>query len=419
MERTLKLVNMVKILGALSLLIFILGYSYIFGMAKAPKQGFYSGKIFYRTLNSKNVEVCGIKDSADKAGALKIPGNVKYHGKTYRVTQIADMERNIEDWTCTKKYKGGDYLADSCRNTYDGYYMIKDETEIPDLNFRELCATDHLTKVILPDTIEYIGDGSLGGYSHFKKIVFAKKYKKLVIGNDVFNSYCKKIVLPEGTVEIGDFAFDNYVDQTVVLPSTLKKIGKSAFSKGERSKVKLSKNNPYFTMEKGVIYTKNMKTLVCATAAVPSVVKIPNSVTKMEINAFAMRKVKKVILNNKIREIPEAAFCDCVNLEEVSGMENVKCIRYGAFYLCEKLKSIGKCENLRSIERAAFWHDNNLTLYIGRKVAEIDNYALSGTKNETCMQINIPDGNDILEIENGMLIKTSGSERVAIAPVSD
>ena len=76
-----------------------------------------------------------------------------------------------------------------------------------------------------------------------------------------------------------------------------------------------------------------------------SSVRLPNSVIKIDINAFAneydkLSCLKTVVLGDKVETIGAYAFDGCKNLSSVNIPKNVKYISSAAFYKCENLESI-------------------------------------------------------------------------------
>ncbi|MBE6875927.1 MAG: hypothetical protein E7496_04265 [Ruminococcus sp.] len=70
--------------------------------------------------------------------------------------------------------------------------------------------------------------------------------------------------------------------------------------------------------------------------------------------SFQECQMKKVTIPDTVNKIGAYAFCNCTNLEEVSGMENVENIAEGAFESCTALKSINLPDTLTNIGKEAF-----------------------------------------------------------------
>lgn len=80
-------------------------------------------------------------------------------------------------------------------------------------------------EIILPDTIEEIGEACFYGCLFLKKVILPKKIKIIPLGLFQTCPSLTEINLPEGIVEIGNSAFDTTHIENLVIPSTVKKIG--------------------------------------------------------------------------------------------------------------------------------------------------------------------------------------------------
>lgn len=80
-------------------------------------------------------------------------------------------------------------------------------------------------EIILPDTIEEIGEACFYGCLFLKKVILPKKIK--IIPSSLFYSCAslEEVHLHEGIVEIGESAFRTTHIENLVIPSTVKKIG--------------------------------------------------------------------------------------------------------------------------------------------------------------------------------------------------
>lgn len=220
---------------------------------------FEAGELYYKKVSDCKVEVCGTKKTE---GTLVVPGKVSYKGKTYIVTRIADHELYYQDIPITEETIDGRSVA--IRTPGWGYYRY-DRTDggyYPD-DVVWLSET-RIKKLVLPNTLTYIGEGAFGGCEELQTVVFAKKYKKLVIGqNAFFSRKMKKIVFPEGTYELKANAAG--LCPEISIPSTVKKIGSGVVNYNTK-KVTISKYNKYFKLKNGILYSKDEKKLLGVSA---------------------------------------------------------------------------------------------------------------------------------------------------------
>lgn len=371
---------------------------------------FTAGKLYYHTLSGSKVEVCGTKKTN---GTLTIPANVTYKGKKYRVTKIADYE--IYSQSGISENNG----SETNITVGDGLYYRYDRVDGKSMPGNvDWIAGSGITRVVLPGSITYIGNGAFNGCSKLKTVNFAKSYKKLTVGENAFGgTKLKSLVFPKGTYELKDGAAGTVSDITI--PASVKKIGAGVVNY-KMKKIIINKKNSNFKMKNGIMYSKDEKVLYGASSKAPKRIKISAKTTKIMAKAFYNTKASEIILNDRISYIPEGAFCGCAGLVNVGKTHNITSIGYGAFADCPKLQDIGSMRKLESIERAAFWKDKCLKLNISKTAKNVSDYAFSGTEYQTMLKaVNVAAGNSKLSIIDGFLVKTEGAEKTVVLQISD
>ncbi len=377
----------------------------------AKAKYFTNGNLFYRTISKNQVEVCG---TTATSGELVIPSKVEYKGVQYTVKGIADNKLYYQDVAVTEDTTDGSSVALYYPGERIYQYERSDKKEMPAKV--SSIAGSNISKVVLPGTLSYIGDGAFNRCWKLKNVVFAKKYKNLSIGKDAFSSTgLKKIAFPQGTVELKANATGTIPE--IQIPASVKKIGPSVVNY-KTKKVTISRKNKKYKMKKGILYTKDEKTLVGASAAAGNKVTVSSKTTTIGECAFALSKVKEVALTNRVTAIGKGAFASCGKLMKVSGMEQVTTIDYAAFKGCVKLQTIGDISNVRTIARAAFWQDIQLVLAIHSGMV-IDDYAFSGSVNDTCVQVQVPEKDTTYSYVNDLLIKTGADKKTVIMQRKD
>lgn len=366
---------------------------------------FAKGGIAYRVIGNRKVEVVGFTKNKS---VISIPEKVKYKNKSYKVTQVADMELHERD-SAPPVYLEGQYAPS---DYYPDEYMTP-VSRVDILLQEEISCT----KLILPKTLEYIGEGAFYDCK-IQNVEFASKYKKLVIGKYTFGRRGPKtVIFPEGTKEIGDYA--TWHVNTISFPKSVKKIG-SGVATYNTKKIKVHPKNKHFKMKSGMLYTKNEKGLIGITQKVAekSKIKVSSKTNYMSDYVFAYCKAKKITLGGHVLEISRGAFDGCRNMTEVEGTETVKAIRYGAFDGCSSLQTIEDVSGVEIIEDAAFWETNKLTLPISAKM-DIAPNAFAGTyiDSSSKMKIIIAENDPVYTVENGLMIKTKGDSKTIIRQV--
>lgn len=210
-----------------------------------------------------------------------------------------------------------------------------------------------LRRIIFPEGVVEIGNGAFSYCINLEDINIPSTLRRL---NKYSFSECIRLktdplVFPEGMEEIADLAFQNCRSLTgeVVLPSTMKRIGEGSFFSCKITKVNL----PDGLEEIGdaAFYACRLKEVY-----------IPNSCQNL-IGASHFQfnfGLEKIHLPEGITIIPSWFACYCTDLKEVNIPSTVKVIKSSAFEHCKPLRSINLPEGLERIEKDAFNYVSSL-----------------------------------------------------------
>jgi hypothetical protein len=110
-------------------------------------------------------------------------------------------------------------------------------------------------------------------------------------------NYLKNLIIPEGVTEIGDYAFAVNPDiESIIIPGSVKKIGRGAFSNSS-----------------GYKEGSNSKT-----AGRLKSVTISNGVTEIRSEAFANNRIREITIPESVEYISKTAFKDNGNFNKVT-----------------------------------------------------------------------------------------------------
>lgn len=109
------------------------------------------------------------------------------------------------------------------------------------------------------------------------------------------NKGLTSVEIPEGTISIGYYAYQNNKIKDLVIPNSVSNIGEGAFSENAIENLKLSNN--LTIIEKSVFSNNKIKTLT-----------IPEKVRIIERTAFQYNKITELIIPVTVREIWTGAF---------------------------------------------------------------------------------------------------------------
>ena len=218
-----------------------------------------------------------------------------------------------------------------------------------------------LTKIDIPDSVEYIASGMFSGTS-LERIVLPKNLE--YIGSYVFNN-CPNLqsvrfqsdlgTIPQGLfcecISLTDFEFPTGVEnvdyqsfynckklETVLFPNSLKIIGNSAF--------------------KGC-------------SSIDSLF-IPNSVDSIEIQAFQdCGNLSSIVFEGELHELPLSCFASCSDLSSIVWPRNLNSIGGFAFSNCGRLIDLDIPDGVMTLGEKAFYNNRSL------EVIEIPNSIFS------------------------------------------
>ena len=231
----------------------------------------------------------------------------------------------------------------------------------------------NITKIIIPETIEYISVGNLPisineielvntntkySVNKNKKILYTKDTKEMVI------CYSKEENIDlreEEILKIGNFAFKQATNaQYIILPNLLKSIGTQVFNTCKRveeikiganvnyidplfkygnshGKVTIEKENLKYMVENNVLYSKDKTKLY--------------SVLYLIEGSF--------YLDEKVEEVDNFAFHNQYEMTDINISKSVKEIKR-SFNYCNKLTKINIPNNVKKIDNNAFTQCNNV-----------------------------------------------------------
>jgi len=290
----------------------------------------------------------------------------------------------------------------------------------------------NLQNIILPEGLTYIDNYAFEGCSELVSITIPDTVD--YIGNDAF-MYCynlTSIKLPAALTSISSGMFYGCEKlKSVHISSKVTEIGSLAFSgcSGLESITVEEGNSKYSAKGNCLIENETGKLILgCGNSQIPddgsvkiigassfascsglTSIVIPDSVTKIENQAFYNSGLKSVVIPDSVTEIETYAFYYCKNLETVVLSKNLKTIPGSLFYYCTSLKSIEIPESVEKISSSAFAQCSALTsITIPAGVTSIDSSAFTGCNNLASIQVD--DGNQYYTDSGNCLIsKASGS----------
>ena len=203
-----------------------------------------------------------------------------------------------------------------------------------------------------------------------------------------------EIVIPDEydgvpVTKVADFAAANleYVTK-ITVGKNVKEIGPWALENNQHvTAIEVDENNEYFCDVDGVLFTKDMKTLLFYPLAKDlkdakdangndiqvSEYTIPDGVETIRTKAFyKCGKITKIVIPDSVKVIEEKAFFRCGALSDLTLSKNVEIIAKDAFGFCSALSEINIPNTIKQIDTYAFYNCTNLlTINVDAKESDI------------------------------------------------
>lgn len=266
-------------------------------------------------------------------------------------------------------------------------YIPEGVTEIGEAAFRE---ADFIRYVNIPETVTYIGKSAFEDCYNLESIDFPDSVS--VIGESAFSS-CRKLVIYELPYYLEKIEFKAFWEceslTSLDLLENVNEIGVGVFHGCSSLKmINVAPNNITYTSWDGVLYNKDMSVLVFYPwNRDMSNVKLPKSVTRIGIYAFAYSRLSKIRIHTGIKVIDGAAFIGCCNLVNILLPEGVTDIGTQAFSGCSNLENLYIPDSVNWIGKGAFECCYNMSTTITDFITEIRSNTFYGCTNLTELDI--------------------------------
>lgn len=261
---------------------------------------------------------------------------------------------------------------------------------------------ESITITAIPDSVSYVGSSA---FYHCNRIYSMKIGSGLTAIEAKTFDYCFNlgaVEFCEGLVSIGNAAFRDCNIASLVFPDSLISIGENCFDSNDSLKsVSLGKcfatigdrafndcyqleeinthaDNQSLTSIDGVVYTKDLYSLICYPGGKSSgELILPEGVKVILDYAFyGMGSIKSITLPSTLTDIGHAAFRDCKQLKSVTILGPTKIGDY-AFSGCSSLKELNLSEGVVSIGEFAFSDGGFVELVIPDSVTYMGMWAFA------------------------------------------
>ena len=202
--------------------------------------------------------------------------------------------------------------------------------------------TPNLVKTVIPEGVLSINENALNDMPVQCEVVLPSTLRRL--GKNAISGSCVVSGNPEGLEILEALSVGDYREKPFVLTPGISYIDGEAFSDSQISAFEQSGENAHYSVRDGVLYNADGTALVkYPGAGTAEEFTVPEGVVSIEEEAFsAAMNLKKITLPDSLKEIGRCAFRQCSSLSEIAFGKNTELSLIGesAFVYCDALTEI-------------------------------------------------------------------------------
>lgn len=258
-------------------------------------------------------------------------------------------------------------------------------------------AFDHalFMEVDIPQTVTSIGSSTFENCKNLQSVLMPESVRTL--GDNAFSgcTSLNDIVLSSELTEIKSFTFSRCVNlKEILIGKKVNSISPLAFYLcSSLQKFNVDEENVYFTSMDGVLFSKDITTLVkCPMALYKEDYYVPNGVKTINDEAFASCKnISRFFFPKSLISIGASAFENC-SMSSIALPQSVVTIGDNAFSGCSLLETFAIPENVSEVSSFMLNRCKNLSyLYIPENVTAINGWAFANNESLSIINSQIKD----------------------------
>ncbi len=254
----------------------------------------------------------------------------------------------------------------------------------------------NLYNIVIPNSVTSIGEGVFSRCNWLSSVILSNSLTSIEDGTFGGCTNLKSLTIPNSVKSIGNNAFASSGLTSITIPGSVDSIGIEPFRNcSELKEIIVDESNTTFSSNNGILYNKDLTTLICCPIGVMGTLDIPESVKTIHEFAFkGCYGLFSIQLPSSVTEIQKYAFEGCNALTSIDIPSSVNNIGNGAFKNCRGIKSI-IIPKVPEIYRELFEGCINLTsAELPDGITAICEFAFKGCEKLT--SIKIPDSADYI-----------------------
>lgn len=274
------------------------------------------------------------------------------------------------------------------RNLDLGEATYVDGKELPYFGYHTQLETLILPKGISSTLIKGEYESGITDSKKLTTLILPKGLKR--VRNFSNCPHLTNLVLPKSVRKIDDFAFAGCTDITKIhIPASVKEMNGTCFADCNLQAYELADDNPYFTVMDGVIYSKDLTTLVAFPSAYPykhfsvpkgtkvigygafmdsriETIHLPDGLEVIETWAFQGSKIKSFEMPDSVTKIDELLFRFCTELEHLKLSKSLTELPAQLISSCSKLKVLDIPSSVKKVDATNLVWCNSLEQIVFR-----------------------------------------------------
>ena len=267
----------------------------------------------------------------------------------------------------------------------------------------DLDQCDQITSLTLPEGLTRIGICAFNGCTGLQSLRLPESVTSIEDWAFARCSSLTELTIPQGVTAIGEYTFSGCDGLTeLTIPGGVRSLAPYAFGSCDNltrvtvpagvtegadlafanctalEEILVAEGNSAYASRDGMLYTKDLGTLLCCPGGKSGVILLPPGVRRIGNSAFSWNeKITAVALPDGLAEIGDSAFSLCSQLARVNLPKSLTAIGSGAFRNCSALTELILPAGLTEIRDSAFSGAGLTSVLIPAGVTSIGNDAFA------------------------------------------